>query len=151
MKPSIRLSGVLVAASFIAAMVGVTPARATSAAVPLAPIPCRPWSYNAESFRLYITGLDTLTADSASRYRSFWNIPMVAPSEIALVRDDSLCDRAARIHAASATKPGVKEYPVFVLKVGGTRYIVFNFMSVGDSFDYTILDSAFKVLGVRRG
>src|SRR6185312_3801448 len=154
MKPSIRLSGVLAALSLVAAVgatpLRVTPLRATHYTAASAPVPCRRWTYDAESFRIYITGLDTSMADSAETYRKFWNIPAVAPADIDLVRDDAICDRAARIHAASVTRDTVKAYPVFVLRVGPTRYIVFNFMSVGEWFDYTILDSAFKVLAVRR-
>jgi hypothetical protein len=146
MKPSIRLVVALAGLACIAA-VSASPLRANDA--PAASVPCRAWSYNAESFRLYITDIDTSTADSAGTYRKFWSIPSVTSSDIALVRDDSLCDRAARIHAASIHSKA-EPYPVFVLRVGPTRYIVFNFMSVGEYFDYTILDSALKVVAVRR-
>ncbi|HEY4219126.1 MAG TPA: hypothetical protein VGM67_18415 [Gemmatimonadaceae bacterium] len=157
MKPLIRLSGVLAALSLIA-VASAAPLRATehvsepaaAPVAPVAPVPCRPWSFDAEAFRVYITGLDTSTVDSASTYRTFWTIPVVDPTAIALVTDNSLCDQAARIHAASTKRDSIAPYPVFVLRVGPTRYIVFNFMAVGEWYDYTILDSSLKVLAVRR-
>jgi hypothetical protein len=115
----------------------------------LAPLACRPSVSAADGFRLYITAIDTGTSAEAARWRDFWHIPAVRATEIYFVTDSAACARAARVHAATAKADTINPWPVFLLHVGPTRNIAFNFTMVGEWFHYAILDSSFALVGTR--
>lgn len=103
----------------------------------------------ADGFRLYITALDTATTTQGANERAFWQLPAVAASDIHFVTDSAACDHAARAHAAKIHADTTNPATVYLLRVGSTRYIAFNFTKVGEWFHYAILDSTFAIVGTR--
>jgi hypothetical protein len=145
MTPAHKLLGAAYLFSTVAAL-SAPPRSAPPAHVGVA---CRSWNATADGFRLFITALDTSTADTNATRREFWHIAQVPASEITFVTDSATCDRAARAHAASVNGDTITPYPVHVLRVGPARFIAFNFTRVGEWFHYAILDSSFAIIGTR--
>jgi hypothetical protein len=133
--------------SLILVLAGVGSASATRYQELPIVAPCRSLTDGADGFRYYITSLDTGTTTKAAADRTFWKIPTVAASDIAFVSDSTICTNAARVHASSVGADTLNPAPVYVLRVGATRYIVFNFTPVGEWLHYAILDSSLVLLG----
>jgi hypothetical protein len=133
----------------VALLTAATPWRNQYAVNTPASVACRARSGPADGFRYYITALDTATSLDGSGKRRFWYLPSVAASEIYFVSDSVACERAARAHASTISADTANPAPVHLLRVGATRYITFNFTSVGEWFHYVILDSSFAVVGTR--
>jgi hypothetical protein len=112
---------------------------------------CRDTTAAATGFRLYLTAIDTSTADSNSVERISWHIPQVSASDISFVADSALCARGAIAHALSLKQDTANAASVYVLRVGPTRYVLFNYTRVGEWVHYAIVDSGFALLGARGG
>jgi hypothetical protein len=100
----------------------------------------------ANEYRDYVLEVDTGTDVESVRLREGWNIPAVQPSEIAFVSDSATCAAAAVAHAVKVQEDTVNPPSVWVLRVGTTRYIVFNGHRAGEFLVYFVFDTAFQYL-----
>lgn len=89
-----------------------------------------------------VTGTDTLSA----RRRSGWDLPVVADSAISFVVDSTVCAAAAVAHAQATQDTTNPPPPVHVLRVGHSRYVVFNYTPVGEYFAYVVFDPSWACL-----
>jgi hypothetical protein len=97
----------------------------------------------ANSFRDYVVHLDT-TSDSASvAVRDSASIPVVDTATIQFVTDSLTCHRAAVAHAVQVQTDTLNPATVWTLKVGSSRFIVFNGSRVGERFLHFVFDSSF--------
>jgi hypothetical protein len=95
----------------------------------------------------YLAQLMTRTDSIGSRARTGFNLPLVSPSAITFVVSDSICTAAANALVDAAGEPNEVPGPVWVLKVGTTRYIVFDGKHlVGDRDQQVVLDENLNFL-----
>lgn len=107
---------------------------------------CMPPSGYADDFRSYIVTLATSTDSVDQAVRTSNDIPAISDTtQIAFVTDSTVCATAAAAHAQAAQQSGAP-LPVYVLRVGPTRYIVFNGQSAGEFFTYYVFDDRFSLL-----
>src|SRR4051812_14415578 len=93
---------------------------------------CLAASPAAEDQRTYITTFVTTAADSEDR--AGWDLPAVAADSIAFVTADSTaCARGALAHARILHQDTLAPDPIYLLKVGATRFVAFNFSSVAST------------------
>jgi hypothetical protein len=135
-------------ASVIAAVAlissGVVDARATNR-VRSAPIACAPPDAFANAFREWAVGVAT-GADSTAGERTALGITVLPDTAIAFVTDSTLCDTAAHKHAIQARQDTIAPPPVYLLRLGATRYVAFNGARSGEFHSYFVFDQAFTFL-----
>lgn len=100
----------------------------------------------ATDFRNHVSEVATGTDSASIETRTLWNIPAVADSQVAFVSDSAKCERAAHAHAVAANLDTTNPPPVFLIRVGPTRYFAFNGQRVGEFMLYYLFDSAFVKL-----
>lgn len=86
------------------------------------------------------------TADSTNAaYRARHDLPLVAPPEVETVADSTVCSRAV---AALSPFSGGSPFPeAFVLRIGSTRFIAYNFRQrAAGNFCAIVYDTAFTKL-----
>ena len=94
------------------------------------------------------TRIITASDSGAVTLRSRLHLSTGTANEVVVVADSATCQAAATAMArASSTDPNQVEYPVFVLKIGTSRYVVFGpDYTVGEFFAYQIFDDSFNHL-----
>lgn len=107
---------------------------------------CRATDDFASEYRDFVVGVDTGTDSESVALRQAWNIPAVQPSEIVFISDSATCTSAARAHAVQVQGDTLNPPSVWVLRVGSTRYIVFNGSRAGEYLLYFVFDAAFQYL-----
>jgi hypothetical protein len=134
----------IVALAVVGVSASTVVARAETATSSVA---CREPSEGAEDFRRYIIRV-TMGQDTAStRSRMSYRLPAMSDSTaIAFVTDTTLCNQAAAVHAGVNRETGETPDAVHVLRVGVTRYIVFNYSSRGEFTVYNVFDENFAFL-----
>lgn len=88
--------------------------------------------------------------DSASdTFRSRTSLPLVATSDVQAVTDEAVCARAVSAHAAvTPVASGLSFTKVMVIRVGPTRYVVFDGYTKAGEFDtYAVYDENFNRVG----
>jgi hypothetical protein len=101
----------------------------------------------AEDRRAYIADFVTTPADSEDR--AGWDLPAVPATSISFVTSDStICTSAAVAHARALHQDTISPASVHLLRVGATRFIAFNYSTLGEYFAFVVLDSAFNRLTV---
>jgi hypothetical protein len=80
----------------------------------------------AENFRDYIVDLDTATDAEQAELRDSLQLPVVETSLIQFETDSSTSHRVAVAHAKELETDTLNPERVWALRVGSTRYIVFN-------------------------
>lgn len=108
--------------------------------------PCRPVDAAAIDDRAMIAGIVAGGDSIGARRRQGWNLPAVADSEVTFVVEPALCTAAAAAHARVHDVADGPLLPVHVLRVGLTRYVVFNYTPVGEYFAYVVFDGAWTVV-----
>lgn len=128
------------------AFVAVT-AEATSARSGELPPPwCRPTNdATAQRFLARVVALATATdSDAVAMRDSLSHMPQTTVGEVALVANDSLCQRASSaLDTAFYTAP--RHYPVYLAKAGA-RYIAFPPGHAGEFGTLVHMDTTFRVL-----
>ena len=125
--------------------------RAQAAHAETAQIACMPSSGFADNFRSYVIELTTSSDSVQQLVRTGADLPAVTDTtQIAFIRDPTVCARAAEAHALASQQPGTP-LPVYVLRVSATRYVVFNGSSVGEFLAYYIFDQNFTLLSSLAG
>ena len=101
-------------------------------------------SHGVEKLTTIVTASDSRTVT----LRSQLQLLAANASDVVVVTDSATCQAAATaIAKASTTDPNPPEYPVFVIKIGTSRYVVFGpDYTVGDFFAYKIFDGSFIYL-----
>lgn len=90
-----------------------------------------------------VTSSDSETA--ATRTRS--NLPLVTPTDVEVVTDSSLCARALTALAPLSSSKIQPLSQAFVLRVGSTRFIAFNFRQYSaGNFWAIVYDTSFNKL-----
>lgn len=107
---------------------------------------CMPASGFADGFRSYVVQL-TMSSDSVDQaLRVKAQLPAIADTaQILFITDSAVCTQAAAAHALAEQQSGDPR-PVYVLKVGRTRYVVFNGAPAGEFLSYYIFDENFALL-----
>ncbi len=92
-------------------------------------------------------------ADSVSaRLRTAFHLPAVGTDQVTLVATDSICALAAAAFFGSFSSDNGTARPVWVLKVGTSRYIVFDGQhQVGGRDIQVVLDEDFNYLAAILG
>jgi hypothetical protein len=72
----------------------------------------------------YMVKLVTATDSAMSAKRQRYGLPTLQSSDVTLVTDEAICTRAARAYADIALANPVTPVPVYVIRVGATRYYV---------------------------
>jgi hypothetical protein len=108
-----------------------------------AAVSCRATDGMAENFKSYVVEVVTGSDTASTSMRQAWGIPSVADTAIYFVTDSILCDQASRAHAVQAHQSVNDPPAVSVLRVGNSRYVVFNGARSGEYLTYFVFDSAF--------
>lgn len=117
-----------------------SPASATSASQCLAP------NGYAEDTRAYILEVINGTDSALSELRMNINLPPAPPTEVVFESDSTQCAAAARAHAIATETDTLTPAPVYLLRVGSTRFVVFNGFRVGEFITAFIFDTTFREL-----
>lgn len=130
------------------ALVGVLAAAVTApAGVINSPIPCLVTSSAANGYRNFVVRVATAPDSASASTRAAWNIPLVTdPADVAFVSDTTVCTQAANALALASGDTIGTPASAHVLRVGATRYIVFNYESVGEFLAYYVFDQNFALL-----
>jgi hypothetical protein len=101
-------------------------------------------SHGVQKFTAIVTASDSRTVTLRNQLQLF----AANASEVVVVNDSATCQAAATaIAKASTTDPSPRVYPVFVIKIGKSRYVVFGpDYTVGEFFAYKIFDASFRSL-----
>lgn len=140
-----RRFGILIIA--LTAIVGVLGSTMLARATPVTnPIPCRETTAAEERFRSYVLRV-TMTQDTSNaKLRTLFQLPLITDSSsVSYVADTTVCTQAASANALANSDTGTLG-DVHVLRVGATRYIVFNYSAVGHYNARRVFDSNFNLL-----
>jgi hypothetical protein len=107
------------------------------------PTACAPPDQFAYAFRDWAVSLAS-GGDSTAADRVTIGIPTLADTAIVFVSDSALCDLAAKQHAIRARQDTVSPRPVYLLRLGTSRYVAFNGARAGEYHAYFIFDTAFN-------
>ena len=110
---------------------------------------CRPASGFANNLVIYIRELATETADTQLiNTRIRYDLPSVPDTAVALVTDDAICGAAALAFARNVGADTLAPPPVTVVRVGPTRYVVYNggIPAKGEFESYLIMDTEYRVI-----
>jgi len=140
-----RLTIALVSSAIlIAAVHGVAHTEASGT---IARGSCRVVDGYASDLRLYVVQVATGTDSASAATRAAWNIPAIADSsQIRFVSDSTQCTRAAHAHAIAERADTLNPPPVYLLRVGSTRYVAYNGARAGEFLVHYVLDDQFNVL-----
>jgi len=105
------------------------------------------WTYTA-NFRNHIVGIVTGVDSASAASRAAFQLPAVSASDVYFVTDSTVCTRAAAAFTAEVTRDrSTAGGSLWVLRVGPTRYIVFDHkQQSGEFLDHYIFDSSFNYL-----
>ena len=105
---------------------------------------CAPsWSYS-EAFRDRIVSIVTATDSGSARVRQAYSLPAVASAAVVFQTDSAVCAQAIAAFSAEVARYGGTPGSVWVLKVGPTRYIVFDHkQKTGEFYDHMVFDENF--------
>lgn len=107
---------------------------------------CMPASAWADDVRGYIVRLSTSSDSVDQALRDSTKLPAISDStQISFVTDSTVCATAAVAHAQAAQQSG-SPLDVYVLRVGPTRYVVFNGQTSGEFLTYYVFDEQFTLL-----
>jgi hypothetical protein len=99
----------------------------------------------ANAFRDWVVGI-AAGGDSTAVTRATLGITVLPDTAISFVTDVALCDTAARRHAIQAGQDTLAPPPVYLLRLGTTRYVAFNGARSGEYHSYFVFDQAFNFL-----
>jgi len=74
----------------------------------------------------YMTRLVTAVDSIHNATRVAYQLPLLSPSEVSLVTDEAICTQAANAYAQNALDTPITPVAVYVIRVGSTRYLVWN-------------------------
>jgi len=74
----------------------------------------------------YITRLVTAVDSIHNVTRVGYGLPLLSASEVSLVTDEAICTQAANTYAQNALDIPFTPIAVYVIRVGPTRYLVWN-------------------------
>lgn len=102
-----------------------------------------------------ISSLTEMMTSTDSRWintREAYQLPVVADTAIQVVTDSAVCAQAATAYNAALPEAArINGRSVYVVRVGTTRYVVWDVASADDLEDefeiVVVLDSSFTVLG----
>jgi hypothetical protein len=100
----------------------------------------------SDDFRGYVVDLDTASDAESAELRDTLRLPVVDTSLIQFETDSATCHRAAVAHARQLDMDTLNPERVWALRVGSTRYIVFNGTLMGEHFVRIVFDSGFVEL-----
>lgn len=111
-------------------------------------IACRSTSDLAVGYR---KSLETLISSSDTmivRARTVMHLPSGAASDVASITTDSVCTQAAHAYFSAVADSATESVaPVWVMKVGTDRYVVFDGLhSVGGRYIQVVFDGAMNYL-----
>lgn len=132
----------------LTAVVGVLGSTVLArASVVTDPVPCLATDDFALSYRSYILRVTTTQDTRQARFRTNFRLPLITDSStVAYVTDTTVCTQAASAHAIVAGETTGTPRPVHVLRVGPTRYIVWNDQQVGEFDARHVFDDNFTFL-----
>ena len=134
---------IIVLTAIVGVLGSIVLARATPA---MNSIPCRGTTAGAEDIRSYVHEV-TMTQDSLNaKRRAVYQLPLITDSSVVdFVSDTTVCTQAATANALANNETGTPG-DVHVLRVGPTRYIVFNYYVVGHYHALRVFDANFNLL-----
>ena len=107
--------------------------------------PNSPNALALQDFAVRLTGGDS----TLNTTRQAYQLPTVAPSEVQIVKTESICRQAAQAYHKAVRGNSAPQVPrsVAVIKVGTTRYLVLDPAEREGEFEVTVIfDSAFAPL-----
>jgi hypothetical protein len=129
-------------------------ARPASAQSPTPTPPgCRSqrWS-GTENAQAWITSIVTGTDSTSQAQRSAFNLPAVAASEVAYETDPTVCIAVVAAFRTAVSRHGGAAGGAWVLRVGTTRFIVFDGKQrTGEFEDHYVFDEQLRYLGTISG
>lgn len=133
----------ITAISVVASMAFLTPATAAISVIDTA-------CYGADAYSngeiTYLTARDTATTSEAAEWRQAMHLPAVAPSQIGLASDSTVCSRALSAFNAATQYPTGPATNLYLVAVGNA-YVASNpHFPSGEWTQRIVLDSAFNVL-----
>lgn len=105
------------------------------------------WAYTT-TFRNHVVSIVTGTDTASASNRTAFNLPAVAATEVYFVTDSTTCAQAATAFGREvALANGTPGPGLWVLRVGPTRYIVFDHRQAsGEFLDQYVFDASFNYL-----
>jgi hypothetical protein len=101
------------------------------------------WSYS-EAFRDQIVSIVTATDTGTVRIRQGFGLPAAADTAVVFETDSTACAQAAGAFNAELARYGGTPGAVWVLRVGTTRFIVFDHrQKTGEFYDHMVFDENF--------
>lgn len=110
---------------------------------------CRPIEGKVDAVQKQFVRLVTATDSITVHTRTVLQLPAAQSSDVVVVTDTTLCQSAASaLTAVTASDPNPTIWPVWVLKIGTSRYVVFSpdYDQSGEFSDYYIFDTSFNFL-----
>lgn len=110
---------------------------------------CRPIEGKVDAVRQQIVNLVTATDARTMALRDSLQLPSAQASEVVVITDTTICQSAATaIARTTSSDPNPTIYPVWVLKIASSRYVVFapEYDLSGEFSDYVIFDDSFAYL-----
>jgi hypothetical protein len=107
---------------------------------------CRPMESVSHQMKDFVAKLIVSTDPSVVAMRDSVSLPKGVASDVVVVSDTTVCSAAAGAYARTgpATRFRVV-YPVWVMKVGPKRYVVFNpDKAPGNLLDLVVFDDKFR-------
>ena len=105
--------------------------------------PCRPVDAAATHFRQFIASVASGTDSLSVKQRLSFNMPTASDTAIVFVSDSTICAQAAAANAVASGLSATDPAPVHVLRVGATRYFVWNYQTIGEFLVYHLFDNNF--------
>ena len=108
---------------------------------------CAPGQGAAADFRDWIARIVT-SADSedVAQQTSLQLEPVGSTRAVAFERDPQRCAEAAVAVARAANAASTSPTPVYLLRVGRTRYVAWSYVRAGEFFVYYVFDRQLKLL-----
>jgi len=99
---------------------------------------------NAATSVAYMAKLVTASDSRSDLARQRYGLPLLPSAAVSLVTDEAICEQAAQAYAAHALAEPIAPVPVYVVRVGETRYYVWSPDVKGGEFvSHVILTNAF--------
>jgi hypothetical protein len=139
-----RATIVLIVVGLSAARVGIAEGAATPNSRFETTTVCASPDPYATQIRDYLVSFVAGTDSASAASRVMWDLPQVADTSVAFVSDSTACELAARGHTRATQSDTVNVSPVFVIRIGTARYVVFNLTRTGEFLTYVVLDALYK-------